>query len=73
MPDTQAAIAVLQVEQNQFKSDLSETKILLKDHVEGCARLQKWVLGVLVFIAGLVASDSPKAAKLLGAVMSVLG
>ena len=67
------AIAVLQVEHKGLREDVTETKALLREHVTGCAKLQKYVLGMLLFVAGLVMADSPKAAKVISTIISVLG
>lgn len=67
-----AAIAVLQVQQKTMAEDLSETKGLLREHVTGCTKLQKWVLGVLLFLAGWLVAHSPEGLKVLTKIVEAL-
>lgn len=67
-----ADVAVLQEKQRAADIQLKSVSDLLSEHVTGCAKLQKWVLGVLLFIAGWTVAHSPEAMKLLTAVIGAL-
>jgi hypothetical protein len=68
----EASIAVLQLQQKTTAEGLAKVGGLLEEHVTGCAKLQKWVLGVLLFMAGWLVAHSPEGLKLLAAILGAL-
>jgi hypothetical protein len=67
-----AAIAVLQVEQKNISAKVESVSDAISRHVTECARLQKWVLGTLLFLAGWLVAHSPEAAKVFTKLLEAL-
>lgn len=71
-----AALAVLEIKNETAGKLHTKTTELLEQHINECAKLQKWVFGILVFLAGwTVARDSdtlPGLFKLIKTIGEVL-